>query len=159
MSSRGHAYGLWPLPISIHEPHTCPLLLKVAWKEAWSVCRRTQSSKGMLPPVITCTQKRLCMISYLGVVQEVLERHSEMSDPAIANVDQIVLVMSLNLPPFDARQATRFLVSAEAASIPVMLLLNKADLLEDDMTQALVAEVMLIVIATRLHMRSDLLAG
>ena len=99
------------------------------------------------------------MISYLGVVQEVLERHSEMSDPAIANVDQIVLVMSLNLPPFDARQATRFLVSAEAASIPVMLLLNKADLLEDDMTQALVAEVMLIVIATRLHMRSDLLAG
>ena len=77
----------------------------------------------------------------LGVVQEVFERHSEMSDPAMANVDQIVLVMSLNLPPFDARQATRFLVSAEAASIPVMLLLNKADLLEADTTKALVAEV------------------
>lgn len=76
-----------------------------------------------------------------GVVQEVFKRHSEMSDPAMANVDQIVLVMSLNLPPFDARQATRFLVSAEAADIPVMLLLNKADLLEDDMTNALVAEV------------------
>ena len=76
-----------------------------------------------------------------GVVQEVFKRHSEMSDPAMANVDQIVLVMSLNLPPFDARQATRFLVSAEAADIPVMLLLNKADLLEDDMTKALVAEV------------------
>lgn len=60
----------------------------------------------------------------------------------MANVDQIILVMSLNLPPFDARQATRFLVSAEAASIPVMLLLNKADLLEDSLTQALVAEVM-----------------
>ncbi|KAL0055470.1 hypothetical protein WJX82_000836 [Trebouxia sp. C0006] len=76
-----------------------------------------------------------------GVVQEVFNRHSEMSDPAMANVDQIILVMSLNLPPFDARQATRFLVSAEAADIPVMLLLNKADLLQDDMTQALVAEV------------------
>jgi len=71
----------------------------------------------------------------------VFDRHSEMSDPAMANVDQIILVMSLNLPPFDAQQATRFLVSAEAASIPVMLLLNKADLLEDHMTQALVAEV------------------
>lgn len=79
--------------------------------------------------------------SLTGVVQEVFDRHSEMSDPAMANVDQIVLVMSLNLPPFDARQATRFLVSAEAASIPVMLLLNKADLLEDDMTKAVVAEV------------------
>ena len=77
----------------------------------------------------------------IGVVQEVFKRHSEMSDPAMANVDQIVLVMSLNLPPFDARQATRFLVSAEAADIPVMLLLNKADLLEDEMTKALVAEV------------------
>ena len=79
---------------------------------------------------------------FIGVVQEVFSRHSEMSDPAMANVDQIVLVMSLNLPPFDARQATRFLVSAEAADIPVMLLLNKADLLEDDMTKALVAEVL-----------------
>ena len=77
----------------------------------------------------------------VGVVQEVFKRHSEMSDPAMANVDQIVLVMSLNLPPFDAQQATRFLVSAEAANIPVMLLLNKADLLEDEMTKALVAEV------------------
>ena len=120
---------------------------------------RTQSNKVMLPPVITCAQNRLCMFCCSGVVQEVIERHSEMSDPAIANVDQIVLVMSLNLPPFNARQATRFLVSAEAASIPVMLLLNKADLLEDDMTQALVAEVMLTVGATRLHMRSDILAG
>ena len=81
------------------------------------------------------------MLASSGVVQEVLKRHSEMSDPAMANVDQIILVMSLNLPPFDARQATRFLVSAEAADIPVMLLLNKADLLQDDMTQALVAEV------------------
>ena len=81
------------------------------------------------------------MLASSGVVQEVLKRHSEMSDPAMANVDQIILVMSLNLPQFDARQATRFLVSAEAADIPVMLLLNKADLLQDDMTQALVAEV------------------
>lgn len=80
-----------------------------------------------------------------GVVQDVLPRHSEMSDPAMANVDQIILVMSLNLPPFDARQATRFLVSAEAANIPVMLLLNKADLLEDDATASLVAEVLLVL--------------
>ncbi len=89
------------------------------------------------------------MLASSGVVQEVFNRHSEMSDPAMANVDQIILVMSLNLPPFDARQATRFLVSAEAADIPVMLLLNKADLLQDDMTRALVAEVTRIVVSCR----------
>ena len=66
-----------------------------------------------------------------------------MSDPAMANVDQIVIVMSLDLPPFDAMQATRFLVSAEIAEIPAVVLLNKADLLEDETTQALVAEVMI----------------
>ena len=92
----------------------------------------------------------LCMLASLGVVQEVFNRHSEMSDPAMANVDQIILVMSLNLPPFDARQATRFLVSAEAADIPVMLLLNKADLLQDDMTQALVAEVTDMIVCSSL---------
>ena len=59
----------------------------------------------------------------------------------MANVDQIVIVMSLDLPPFDAMQATRFLVSAEIAEIPAVVLLNKADLLEDETTQALVAEV------------------
>ena len=68
----------------------------------------------------------------------------------MANVDQIVLVMSLSLPPFDARQATRFLVSAEAANIPVLLLLNKADLLEDHMTQALISEVTTLT-HTRTH--------
>jgi len=89
----------------------------------------------------------LWILASPGVVQEVFNRHSEMSDPAMANVDQIILVMSLNLPPFDARQATRFLVSAEAANIPVMLLLNKADLLQDDLTQALVAEVTDVVVS------------
>lgn len=90
----------------------------------------------------SCTHQTATANAFLtGVVQEVFDRHSEMSDPAMANVDQIILVMSLDLPPFDACQATRFLVSAEAASIPVMLLLNKADLLEDDMTRTLVAEV------------------
>ncbi len=101
----------------------------------------------MVLPTAQCSSLTLWILASPGVVQEVFNRHSEMSDPAMANVDQIILVMSLNLPPFDARQATRFLVSAEAANIPVMLLLNKADLLQDDLTQALVAEVTDVVVS------------
>ena len=49
--------------------------------------------------------------------------------------------MSVEQPPFDVLQATRFLVSAEAANIPAMLLLNKADLAESEVTEGLVNEV------------------
>lgn len=107
----------------------------------------TACHRAVVLAVVQCSYLTLCVLASSGVVQEVFNRHSEMSDPAMANVDQIILVMSLNLPPFDARQATRFLVSAEAADIPVMLLLNKADLLHDDMTQALIAEVTVVSVS------------
>ncbi|KAK9811503.1 hypothetical protein WJX72_004946 [[Myrmecia] bisecta] len=67
-----------------------------------------------------------------GMVEDVLARKSELPDPAIANVDQVLLVFSADLPPFDPEQATRFLVAAEAADLPVIVLLNKADLLRKE---------------------------
>lgn len=81
------------------------------------------------------------MHAHSGVVYDVIDRRTETRDPAIANVDQMLLVMSLSLPPFDAQQATRFLVSSEAAEIPVTLLLNKADLMEEADTAAVIEQV------------------
>ena len=49
------------------------------------------------------------------MVAEVLPRRSELSDPAIANVDHIVLVFAAADPPFDPPNVTRFLVTAEQA--------------------------------------------
>lgn len=74
-----------------------------------------------------------------GMVHEVIPRRNELIDPAIANVDTAFMVFSLAEPPFEAANATRFLVSAEAAGVPVRVLLNKADLLSaqqlDDIMQ------------------------
>ena len=36
-----------------------------------------------------------------GVVYEVFKRHSEMSNPAMAHVGPMVMVMPLHLPPFE----------------------------------------------------------
>lgn len=47
------------------------------------------------------------------MVTEVQPRRSELSDPAIANVDHIMLVFSLADPPFEPTTVTRFLVTAE----------------------------------------------
>lgn len=43
-----------------------------------------------------------------GTVDEVLPRRSELQDPAVANVDQVLLVFALERPPLDLRTATRW---------------------------------------------------
>lgn len=75
------------------------------------------------------------------MVQQVLDRRNAMSDPAVANIDQALMVFSLAQPPFEPTNATRFLVSAEAAGIPVTLVLNKADLLPLEELEYVVSKV------------------
>lgn len=49
-----------------------------------------------------------------------------------ANVDQAVLVVTVNYPETSTTFIDRFLASAEAYSVPVILVFNKRDLLSDD---------------------------
>jgi putative ribosome biogenesis GTPase RsgA len=62
--------------------------------------------------------------------------HIYLSSPVFAVV-QMLLVFSLDRPPWDGQMATRFLVSAEASDLSVTVLLNKADLVSEE-TQAYV---------------------
>ncbi|GMH42942.1 hypothetical protein BSKO_10864 [Bryopsis sp. KO-2023] len=66
-----------------------------------------------------------------GMVDEILPRRSELLDPGVANIDNIAVLVSATDPPFDAYQVTRFLLAAEATSVPVTLVINKVDLLEE----------------------------
>lgn len=54
---------------------------------------------------------------------------------------QMLLVFSLDKPPWDGQMATRFLVSAEASDLEVTVLLNKADLVSEEMRARVKAEV------------------
>lgn len=76
-----------------------------------------------------------------GMVEEVLPRKSELSDPAVANVDHVVLVFAADMPPFQPVQVTRYLVSSEAAGMPVTLLVNKSDLVSPEQMSSLVEQV------------------
>jgi len=42
-----------------------------------------------------------------ATVDEVLPRQSELQDPAVANVDQVLLVFALKQPALDLKGATR----------------------------------------------------
>jgi ribosome biogenesis GTPase len=63
-----------------------------------------------------------------GAVGEVLPRHSQLNRPAIANVNQILLVFAVADPPLEPVQLSRFLIKAESTGVDVLLCLNKCDL-------------------------------
>ena len=63
-----------------------------------------------------------------GAVGEVLPRHSLLNRPAIANVNQILLVFAVADPPLEPIQLSRFLIKAESTGVDVLLCLNKCDL-------------------------------
>ncbi|MBW4687104.1 MAG: small ribosomal subunit biogenesis GTPase RsgA [Komarekiella atlantica HA4396-MV6] len=64
-----------------------------------------------------------------GAIAEVLPRQSELDRPAIANVNQILLVFAVADPPLEPYQLSRFLVKAESTGLDVLLCLNKSDLI------------------------------
>ncbi|WP_413198746.1 small ribosomal subunit biogenesis GTPase RsgA [Nostoc piscinale] len=64
-----------------------------------------------------------------GAIAEVLPRTGQLDRPAIANVNQIMLVFAVADPPLEAYQLSRFLVKAEFTGWDVVLCLNKSDLI------------------------------
>lgn len=63
-----------------------------------------------------------------GAIANILPRHSQLSRPPIANVNQILLMFALAEPKLDPQQLTRFLVTAEQTHLPIILCFNKRDL-------------------------------
>ncbi|MHC0061698.1 small ribosomal subunit biogenesis GTPase RsgA [Nostoc sp. UIC 10890] len=101
-----------------------------------------------LPPLLLCTRRtRLKKIGQQvmvgdrvvveepdwaggrGAIADVLPRQSELDRPAIANVNQILLVFAVADPPLEPYQLSRFLIKAESTGLDVLLCLNKSDLI------------------------------
>ncbi|NDJ21532.1 small ribosomal subunit biogenesis GTPase RsgA [Nostoc sp. B(2019)] len=70
-----------------------------------------------------------------GAIADVLPRQSELDRPAIANVNQILLVFAVADPPLEPYQLSRFLIKAESTGLDVLLCLNKSDLISPQMQQ------------------------
>ena len=70
-----------------------------------------------------------------GAIIEVFPRQSELKRPPVANVNQILLVFSLQEPLLDAWQLSRRLVMAESTGIDLSICLNKVDLVTPQQQQ------------------------
>lgn len=67
-----------------------------------------------------------------GVIEDVLPRKTKLERPSVANVDQVVIVMSLEEPPPDLELLDRLLVLSLASGTDPIICWNKADLARKD---------------------------
>lgn len=73
----------------------------------------------------------------LGNVDVLLPRKNELIRPAVANVDQALVVFAISSPKPNLNLLDRFLISMDQQGIPVKICFNKSDLAEEDELDAL----------------------
>ncbi len=66
-----------------------------------------------------------------GVICNILPRKTLIKRPAVANIDQIIIVSALKEPDLDFYQLNRYIALAEYYNIPAVLCFNKDDLAWD----------------------------
>ena len=65
-------------------------------------------------------------------IEEICPRKSELYRPAVANIDQVMIVMALANPEPDGGVTDRFLVQMEKLNLPAIVCFNKSDLVSDE---------------------------
>ena len=76
-----------------------------------------------------------------GTVVDIAPRTSELVRPPVANVELAILVFSVVEPAWNATLMDKFLVHTESAGLDAVIVLTKADLLQEDRYQSDVARV------------------
>lgn len=71
----------------------------------------------------------------IGNIEEILPRKNALTRPAVANVDQAIVVFSLTKPKPNRGLLDRFLLMMEREGVPVWLCLTKTDLVSREVTE------------------------
>lgn len=74
------------------------------------------------------------------VIVEVLPRRNELYKPAIANVDQVLIVMSCLQPDFNFLLVDRLLLAVTYEHLHPLLCISKSDLIDEDLEDYIAAE-------------------
>ena len=72
-----------------------------------------------------------------GNIDEVLERKNELIRPAVANIDQALVIFAVKKPEPNLNLLDRFLIMMEQKEIPCVLVFNKSDLATEEEKQTL----------------------
>ncbi|MDD6212018.1 MAG: ribosome small subunit-dependent GTPase A [Clostridiales bacterium] len=72
--------------------------------------------------------------TFTGNVAEILPRKNELIRPAVANVDQALVIFAARAPKPNFNLLDRFLVMMEQQNLPTIICFNKCDLMKEDET-------------------------
>ena len=72
-----------------------------------------------------------------GNIDEVLERSNELIRPAVANIDQALVIFAIKKPEPNLNLLDRFLIMMQQKEIPCVLVFNKSDLVTEAEKQKL----------------------
>lgn len=75
---------------------------------------------------------RVEFLSEAGTIETILPRHNFLKRPAVANLDQVILVVAAHEPDINELLLNKLLIMIEHADIPVVLCINKYDLATED---------------------------
>lgn len=90
---------------------------------------RNQSIKPLIGDNVTI--QVLENEEFKGNILEIKERQNELIRPTVANIDQVMIVFSVNQPKPNLNLLDRFLIMIEQENIPVKICFNKVDTLDD----------------------------
>jgi ribosome biogenesis GTPase / thiamine phosphate phosphatase len=76
-----------------------------------------------------------------GAIARILPRTSTLDRPAVANADQVLLVVSTQQPAFEPVVLSRFLNLVENSGLKALVCINKVDLVEAQQEQKILAQV------------------
>lgn len=72
-----------------------------------------------------------------GNISELIKRRSELLRPAVANVDQALVVFACMSPDINYNLLDRFLIRMQLEDVPCVIVFNKADLIDENKRQEL----------------------
>ncbi len=76
----------------------------------------------------------------LGNIQEILPRKNALIRPAVANVDQAVVVFALSYPKPNLNLLDRFLLMMKTQGVPTVICFNKSDEQDQETTRQMIQE-------------------
>ena len=68
----------------------------------------------------------------LANITSILPRHSEIIRPAVANVDQALIIFAISRPEPNFNLLDRFIIQISQKDLPCIIVINKMDLADDD---------------------------
>jgi ribosome biogenesis GTPase len=98
-------------------------------REKYMCTLRGKFKKQKIRPLVGDIVEYIGFPDMKGRIESILPRKNELARPHIANIDQVILVLTISHPPLSLLTLDKFLILAESQEIDSILVFNKADLL------------------------------